>query len=247
MAGSVLQYTADSQTVVAGYVNGRMAGYSARDGAELWNLPSAHRGAVNCITATDKLLVTGGADGVTRVWLASNHAFVTQLNSHAMKPVVGVRIDCRQPHLLHSAGLDRSVTIFDLKTEGRIVTHQLREGSNMTGLTQRSDSEQESITSTSDGRLCFWDVDVQPHPVATIQDESRVKINSIALGPGGRYLAAALEDTTVKVFDIQSLTLVATLSAHSGPVTSVAWSPDQRQLVSVGSDCTICVWNFYLD
>jgi hypothetical protein len=68
-----------------------------------------------------------------------------------MKPVVGVAIDCRQPHLLHSAGLDRSVTVFDLKTEGRVVTHQIKEGANMTALAQRADSEQESITATSDG------------------------------------------------------------------------------------------------
>jgi WD40 repeat protein len=108
---------------------------------------------------------------------------------------------------------------------------------------------------------------VQPHPVAVIQDETRARINCMALAPGGRYLATAHDDTTVKIFgtlvccvlwadfaemmesdcssvtplthfckpDIQSMSLVATLSAHSGAATSVAWSPDQRQLVSVGA------------
>ena len=151
LAGSVLHYSADGQTIIAGYVSGRLSGFSAEDAAERWNIPQAHRGHVNCLTVTERLLVSGGADGVTRVWLAGSRQFVTQLNSHAMKPVVGVAIDCRQPHLLHSAGLDRSVTVFDLKTEGRVVTHQIKEGANMTALAQRADSEQESITATSDG------------------------------------------------------------------------------------------------
>ena len=46
---------------------------------------------------------------------------------------------------------------------------------------------------------------------------------------------------------VQALSLVVTLAAHAASVSAVAWSPDQRQLVSVGLDGAICVWNFYLD
>ena len=54
--------------------------------------------------------------------------------------------------------------------------------------------------SPATSRIAFWDVDVQPHPVAVIQDETRARINCMALAPGGRYLATAHDDTTVKIF-----------------------------------------------
>jgi hypothetical protein len=59
----------------------------------------------------------------------------------------------------------------------------------------------------SRSRIAFWDVDVQPHPVAVIQDETRARINCMALAPGGRYLATAHDDTTVKIFGALSLDL----------------------------------------
>jgi len=33
--------------------------------------------------------------------------------------------------------------------------------------------------------------------------------------------------------------------AHSHVVTAAHFSPDGKQVVSVGKDCCICVWNFF--
>ena len=38
-------------------------------------------------------------------------------------------------------------------------------------------------------------------------------------------------------------TLIASGVCHSSRVNSVKWSPDEKQLVSVGDDCSICVWS----
>lgn len=35
--------------------------------------------------------------------------------------------------------------------------------------------------------------------------------------------------------------------AHAGPVTSVAWTSDERQLVSAADDSTVAIWSFYGD
>jgi WD40 repeat protein len=32
---------------------------------------------------------------------------------------------------------------------------------------------------------------------------------------------------------------------HSEDVAALRWSPDEKQVLSVGDDCCICVWNFY--
>lgn len=32
---------------------------------------------------------------------------------------------------------------------------------------------------------------------------------------------------------------------HSGPVTKLKWTPDEKQIISVSTDSSISVWNFY--
>ena len=66
--------------------------------------------------------------------------------------------------------------------------------------------------------------------------------------PGARALLSLqhrAEDNQTKVYDIRSESLIAVGIGHSSNVRSLEWSPDERQLVSVGNDCCICVWNFY--
>jgi len=244
--GRSLHFTKDGSAVLCGYADGRLSAWSVGEGAESWQVPAAHRGNVACITANDKVVVTGGDEGCLRFWLKDSRKLITQLNPHK-KPVVSVALDVVHPTHVLSAGSDKTCTIFDLKTESRATTHQLTDGGNITAMCQRLDSESEAITATNDGRIMFWDIDVHPDPVAVIIDESRAKINCMVLSPSGRYLATAWEDGLVKVHSVQALSLVVTLAAHAASVSAVAWSPDQRQLVSVGLDGAICVWNFYLD
>jgi len=36
------------------------------------------------------------------------------------------------------------------------------------------------------------------------------------------------------------------LEGHSGAVVSLDWTPDGKQIVSVGDDCSVAVWNFFM-
>lgn len=235
---------AASPLVITGWADGWIRAYDATAAQTKWHIANAHRGEVTSVASSDKYVVSGASDGGVSIWSATTRELVLQFHEHK-RGVTQVLVDVTKPHWIHSCGLDKALFIYDLKSERRIVAQQVRDGA-FNGITQRLDSETEIITAGSDGRLLFWDCDVA-EPVACVVDPSRLKVACASVSPSGWYLATCGEDCEVKVFDLATMALVTTGQGHSDTVNCLAWSPDERQLVSVGCDSCISVWNFYSD
>ena len=189
-------------------------------------------------------VVSAAADGCVRVWALRSHEMMLQFCEH-QKPVTQVLVDVKQPHLVHSCGTDCAVFTYDLRRERRTVAHMVREGQ-FTTMSQRFDSEQELVTADNNGKLMFWDCDID-EAVATVR--SPLPVSCLQVSPSGRFFAIA-GDYTVMVYDTATVggpqcEPIAAGIGHSGKVNALVWSPDERQLVSVGDDSCVSVWNFF--
>lgn len=207
-----------------------------------WHIPNAHRGAITAIKESPNFIVTGGADFTVRVWHATKHELLTQFTSHR-RAISELVVDNVSPHQIHSGSDDKLVVTYDLKLNKPLIQH-VTQNSNVTGLSQRKDREHEIVSSGTDGRILFWDVDY-PDPVGCLQLDHEVRFTCVDVSPEGRYIACGGADTILYIFDLNTCGCIQECAGHSGAIESVAWSPDQKQLVSVGKDCCICVWNFF--
>jgi len=238
----------DNQTVISGWQDGFVRCHDSQTlNRQLWYIATAHRGGCTTIAtyADDKLqyLVTGGGDGAVRIWRLANRELVTQYTEHT-KSVARVLVDHTSPNIVHSVSIDCSVLSYDLKSARRIISHLVTTGS-LCDMTQRRDSEKELITCDNQGRLLHWDIDVRD-PVAAVQDPTKGALKCVAISPSGRYLAFAGDDCLLKVLEVATDTVLSIGQAHSGSITSLLWTNDERQIISGGADTCLCIWNFYL-
>ncbi|MBY0523837.1 MAG: protein kinase [Gemmataceae bacterium] len=66
---------------------------------------------------------------------------------------------------------------------------------------------------------------------------------SLALSPDDASAAMAIDDGTVKVWDVKAGRVKSTINAHKGPVWSVAFSNDGALLATASDDGAVKLWN----
>lgn len=246
-AGAVLCIAmVDSDHILSGWQDGSIR-CSDSNGKQLWYIPTAHRDGTTSIAAyVDNSLqyfVTGGGDGAIRVWKYSNRELITQYTEHR-KGVAKVLVDVKSPNIVHSVGGDCSVLSYDLKAGRRIICHIVNNG-NMINMTQKKEAEYETITCDSLGRLLYWDIDIR-EPVMAVQDPSRSVIRCCQVSPSGRFLAFGGDDQILKILDSVSHQIISLGQSHTGPILSLTWTPDEKQVITGGEDCCLSVWNFFI-
>jgi WD40 repeat protein len=69
------------------------------------------------------------------------------------------------------------------------------------------------------------------------------QVNSVAWSPNGKILASVSHDTTIRLWDKETLELKKILTGHSADVHSVNWAPDGKMLATASLDNTIRLWN----
>ncbi|MDT9283250.1 MAG: WD40 repeat domain-containing protein, partial [Limnospira sp. PMC 1293.21] len=61
-------------------------------------------------------------------------------------------------------------------------------------------------------------------------------VNAVAIAPDGYRAVSASKDKTLKLWDLESATELATLRGHSWSVYAVAIAPDGKRAVSASMD-----------
>ncbi|MBD2213342.1 caspase family protein [Nostoc linckia FACHB-104] len=68
-------------------------------------------------------------------------------------------------------------------------------------------------------------------------------VNVLAYSPDGTILTSASADSTIRLWNATTGSLIATLKGHSSEVYAVAYSPDGNTIASASQDSTVKLWN----
>jgi len=75
----------------------------------------------------ENYILTGGEDGLIRVWARGLRKIVSQINFHT-KAITKLIPDLSKPTLIHSCSMDKQAQSYDLKHEKKIMYHTAKNG-----------------------------------------------------------------------------------------------------------------------
>ncbi|MFN6516637.1 MAG: protein kinase domain-containing protein [Nostoc sp. CreGUA01] len=84
------------------------------------------------------------------------------------------------------------------------------------------------------------------HCSSTLSEYSAVlsSVNALAFSPKGNILASTNDEKNIKLWDLNTKKVIASLFGHSQAIKSVAFSPDGKILASASDDKTVKLWQF---
>lgn len=190
------------------------------------------------MTPDNRFLVSGGEDGLVKVWDLKSGDLWTVLPGHT-DPVFAAAIS---PDGKYLATGDRASRIFlwDLSQAMRVAILSGHPNASVLSLAFSPDGKY-LASGGERGKINIWDA--KTHQVAVALAGHDSKVHALAWAPAGHVLASGSADRLVKLWDVTQNRLVQEQRGHTSPVRCVAFSPDGKTLASGGLDRSIVLWN----
>eukprot|EP00761_Pharyngomonas_kirbyi_P005257 gb/GECH01005262.1/.p1 GENE.gb/GECH01005262.1/~~gb/GECH01005262.1/.p1 ORF type:complete len:576 (+),score=98.19 gb/GECH01005262.1/:1-1728(+) len=231
----------EREILFAGYESGNIKSFDSIDGTQLWSMDNAHKHAVTSVKVGQniKFFISGDSSGSLRLWEIKHRDLVCEFMEHG-GGITDLETFDNNAQLL-SSSKDKSIMCWDLQEERRAAKWSQRMGSvNSIALT----NDQFSFMSVgADKNITHWDLR-SPKPVRTIP-YGECQPLWISLSSDNRFFATGASDQIVRLYDFETANQIGEGEGHSDSVVSLSFSPDDKQIVSVGNDGCTFVWNIF--
>mmetsp|Transcript_14946 Transcript_14946/g.44290 ORF Transcript_14946/g.44290 Transcript_14946/m.44290 type:complete len:648 (-) Transcript_14946:150-2093(-) len=237
--------TPNGGTIVSGWTDGKIRAFYPESGRLKFVITDAHAESVTSLAVCNDdegrppwRIVSGGDDGRVRVWnITSSH----QALKHSMKEhraaVLCIRV-ARDNSQCVSASADGSCIVWDLQRSVRILA--FFEPTVFQAVLYHPD-ESQILTCGSNHKISYWDA--YDGQAIRVIDGSEDEMTSLDVDSEGVSFVSGDAGKLVKMWHYDDGISTAIGTGHSGRVASVKFSPDMKQIVSVGSEGAIFIWN----
>jgi WD40 repeat protein/serine/threonine protein kinase len=180
-------------------------------------------------------IVTGSADGTTKVWEAGSRELF-MLKGHSAE-VWSVAFSPDGQRIVTGSS-DKTAKCWDAASGKELLT--LQGHSDAVNSVAFSPDGQRIVTGSNDKTAKVWEA-ASGRELSTLKGHSAT-VFSVAFSPDGQRIVTGSSDKTAKCWDAASGKELLTLQGHSDAVNSVAFSPDGQRIVTGSGDKTAKVW-----
>ncbi len=207
------------------------------DKKELARLPG-HKGGTSAISATkdSKRLVTGGADGVVRVWDVRQAKELLAIQGAHEKPIMGVSFSADESRVASTdaSGVTR---VWDIGGSSPVLLQTYRASTPTHGVAFLPDNKS-VLVAAEDKNIYVYAIGVGQRYVG-----HKGAVRAIAFHPSGTQFVSGGDDAVVRLWKTADGSLQGEWTGHSGPINSLAYSPNGAMVASGAEDRSVRVWN----
>lgn len=230
-------------------------------------IEGAHQGAVHSVAfspdfATDRHILSGGADGKLKLWKTSAdfkppEGTLVTLDGDALEVnSVGFSPNYHTDHQVLSGGADKTVKLWTLSHTSGSVTANLtghEDAVNSVAFSPNFATDHQVLSGSADKTVKLWTLSHTSGPVIADLTGHELWVSSVAFSPNYAHDHQVLSgsgDKTVKLWDVSTPSTLVTLEGPKEAVTSVAFSSNydtDRQVLAGSMDATLQLWTLASD
>lgn len=230
--------------IITSWEDGRIRAFANSGTKCWWQIADAHKSPIRCMSLAknQKFVATGSDSGVVRIWNIRTRTMVSHIKEHTAA-VNGLQLFDDSKHAI-SCSRDRSFFCWDLLSEKRVSTHRQEMGG-INDIILTFD-QTGAISVGQERSIGIWDLRSRDPVSRTPNPHGKGEALTINLSGDGTTFATGGTDGMVKLWDTRRPdSSIAEGLGHSSAVAGVCFAPDQKQLVSVGYDGAVFVWNVF--
>lgn len=265
---TVVEICADNKRVASGSVDGTLKIWDLPSGKTIFTL-EGHSNWITAIAITpdSKFIVSGSRDNTIRIWNLETGKLLLTFGEHD-EDITALQISS-DGSLLVSASRDGIIKLWDMNTNRCRISfgHRLNEIKDVAIMPDNI----RILTASVHGNILVWDL-VSGQIIHMLhgngifnatqfhsQNEDALRkisytqnpllfhgnygsISALSISSDGKLAVSSHQDGNIRVWDINSGTVMQTLVGHSGAVTDVVMTSDGNIAVSSSKDYTLKVW-----
>jgi len=232
----------DGRSIISGWSDGKLRAFLPQSGRLMYVINDAHQNGVTSLaTTTDcQKIISGGLEGEVRVWKIGSQMQQMEASMKEHRGRVWSIILRQDDSQAVSASSDGSCIVWDLTTKTRAMC--LFESTMFKSIVYHPD-ESQLLTTGSDRKIAYWDT-FDGQAIRVLEGSDEGELCSLAISKSGQTFCSGGQDRLLKVWDYDQGMCKYLGIGHSGIISSVAIAPDQKSIVSVGSEGAIFIWNY---
>nr|XP_046167267.1 cilia- and flagella-associated protein 52-like [Oncorhynchus gorbuscha] len=242
MSCNALDFMIDGHSIISAWNDGKIRVFAPETGRAMLVIPNAHSMGVTAITGTRdcKRIISGGGEGQVRVWeiLQGCPWLIETMKEHKVT-ITSIKIKSNDKECV-TASSGGACIIWDLV---HFVRNQMVLANTLFSSVCYHPEEYEIITSGTDRKIGYWEV-YDGSAIRELEGSLSGAINGMHISQDGQHLVTGGDEKLVKVWDYSEGELTHVAFGHSGSITSVKISTNNRSMVSASVDGAVLRWRY---
>lgn len=233
-------FAQDGKSILSGWNDGKIRAFTPQTGKLIYTIHDAHNGGVSALQGTkdSHSIISGGVDGQVRVWAITP---ATQKMLASMKEHKGavnsIRLNIDDTECI-SASSDGSCIVWSLE---RFVRNNCLFAATQFKAALYHPDQSQLLTSGTDRKITYWDA-VDGSPIRIMDGSATAELTALDIAADGERFVSGGADKVVKLYSYDEGKCYFRGVGHSGTITKVHISPDQKFMVSTGDEGAVFVW-----